>query len=78
MSFTYTYDASTSTYIHKGTEYKVYTGEYDFHPMLANIIAWGEGDKSLQELYTDLLVWEKKLTQDKRTIINVSETNSIK
>lgn len=60
--------------MNKGIEYKVYTGEYDFHPMLANIIAWGEGDKSLQDLYTDLLVWEKKLTQ-KNVIIDVNKVN---
>lgn len=63
MTFAYTYDIQTGIYNYKGTEYEVYTGEHELHPMLANIVAWGEGDKTLQELYTDILVWEKNLSQ---------------
>lgn len=43
------------------SEYEVYLSGGIIHPLLFEIIKWGEGDKTLQELYTDLLVYENAL-----------------
>lgn len=43
------------------SEYDVYLSGGIIHPLLAEIIRWGEGEKTLQELYTDLLVYENEL-----------------
>ena len=59
MSKSYTYDPSRAAVSSGEKEYPLYTGECQAHSFVYRILAFHEGEISLQELYTDLLVLEK-------------------
>lgn len=52
------YDLEKGELSFNGDIHKLYTGEDEVHPLIVDILKWKDGSKSLQELYTDILIWE--------------------
>lgn len=73
MAFYSLYNGKDGKCNYKGTEYDIYTGA-TLDPRIINIIAFAEGDMTLQELYTELLLADLKLLQWKYTT-NITSCN---
>ncbi|AGH31964.1 hypothetical protein VPIG_00107 [Vibrio phage PWH3a-P1] len=59
------YDQDKSILTTGENSYKLHTGQCYVHPLILDIIKWHEGDKTLQELYTDFLEYQLHLLSSK-------------
>lgn len=61
QNFITKYDDRTKTLKTPTAEYDIYLSEGYVPDILKEVLRWGEGEKTLQELYADLVVHENNL-----------------